>query len=147
MFCGIMNLPRPSTNVSKYTSAVKDSLYIVAQASMKKTTLEAVTENSEATIPTDIPIAFDGSWQKQSFVSKNAACTVTSFDTGKVIDVEVLSKYCSGCQRNQGSEENKIAHKSNRQKNYDGTSGGMETIAAVSVFQQTVCTRTRSTLQ
>lgn len=138
MFCGIMNLPRPSTNVSKYTTAVRDSLHTVAQASMKNATLEAIEENSEATIPTDLPIAFDGTWQKRGFVSKNAACTVTSVDTGKVLDVEVLSKYCSGCQRNKGSEEKKIAHEVNCLKNYEGTSGGMETVAAVTVCQRSV---------
>lgn len=51
---------------------------------MKKATLEVVEENSEAATPTHIAIAFDGTWLKRGFVSKNAVCTVTSVDTGKV---------------------------------------------------------------
>lgn len=39
----------------------------------------------------DLPIAFDGTWQKRAFISKNG-CTVTSIDIGKVLNVEVLSK-------------------------------------------------------
>ncbi|MBS0018946.1 MAG: hypothetical protein KFE20_00215 [Candidatus Sulcia muelleri] len=106
--CGILNLPKPNTNVRKYTNALRDSLCTVAEDVMKKATLEAIEENSEATTPTDIAIAFDGTWQKQGFVSKNAACTVTSVDTGKVINVEILSKYCSGCERTKGSAEKKL---------------------------------------
>ncbi|GFU73539.1 hypothetical protein TNCV_989751 [Trichonephila clavipes] len=35
-------------------------------------------------------VAVDGSWQKRGFSSKNGLVTVTSVDTGKVIDVEVF---------------------------------------------------------
>ncbi|GFT50316.1 uncharacterized protein TNCV_1024391 [Trichonephila clavipes] len=42
----------------------------------------------------DLAVAVDGSWQKRGFSSKNGLVTVTSVDTGKVIDVEVFSKHC-----------------------------------------------------
>ncbi|KAG8244038.1 hypothetical protein J6590_031039 [Homalodisca vitripennis] len=81
MLCGILNLPRPSTNVRKYTSEVRDALHDVAEIMMEQVTREAIEEYSEATTPSDIAIAFDGTWQKRGFVSKNCVCTVTSVDT------------------------------------------------------------------
>lgn len=58
---------------------------------MKTAVFEAVEQNSESNLGMDIPIAFDATWQKRGHVSKNAVATFTSFDTGRVIDVEVLS--------------------------------------------------------
>ena len=60
-------------------------------------TKEAVEENEMP--KTDISIAFDGSWQKRGFKSKNGCGTVTSLDTGKVLDTEVMTKFCSGCTK------------------------------------------------
>lgn len=65
-------------------------------------------------------------------------CTVTSVDTGKVLDVESLSKYCSGCERNKGSADKLNAHEQYCLKNYEGSSGGMETVAAVAVCQRSI---------
>lgn len=138
MLCGMLNLPRPSTDVSKYTYFVRESLLTVAEASMQEAILDAIEENSEAEKPTDIAIAFDGTWQKRGFVSKNAVCTVTSVDTGKVLDVESLSKYCSGCERNKGSADKLNAHEQYCLKYYEGSSGGMETVAAVAVCQRSI---------
>lgn len=61
---------------------------------MKKAAKEAVEENEGAT---DISIAFDGTWQKRGFKSLNGVFTITSVETGKVLDIEVLSKFCRGC--------------------------------------------------
>lgn len=46
----------------------------------------------------DISVAFDAAWQKRGHVSKNACASITNFDTRKVLDVEVLSKYCHICK-------------------------------------------------
>ncbi|GFX48191.1 uncharacterized protein TNCV_4115261 [Trichonephila clavipes] len=57
--------------------------------SMAEAVREAVDENDGKR-----DLAVDGSWQKRGFSSKNGLVTVTSVDTGKVIDVEVFSKHC-----------------------------------------------------
>ncbi|GFU54931.1 uncharacterized protein TNCV_3825751 [Trichonephila clavipes] len=59
--------------------------------SMAEAVREAVDENDGKM---DLAVAVDGSWQKRGFSSKNGLVTVTSVDTGKVIDVEVFSKHC-----------------------------------------------------
>ncbi|GFT49063.1 uncharacterized protein TNCV_4178611 [Trichonephila clavipes] len=53
--------------------------------SMAEAVREAVDENDGKR-----DLAVDGSWQKRGFSSKNGLVTVTSVDTGKVIDVEVF---------------------------------------------------------
>ncbi|GFU79949.1 uncharacterized protein TNCV_578291 [Trichonephila clavipes] len=76
----------------------------------------------------DLAVAVDGSWQKRGFSSKNGLLTVTSVDTGKVIDVEVFSKHCI-CP-------NKTKHLQNCKRNFEGYSGKMEVAGALSIFQR-----------
>lgn len=52
----------------------------------------------------------------------------TSVDTGKVLDSELLSKYCYTCKK-LGTHEGCV-------KNFDGSSGGMEAKGAVCIFQR-----------
>jgi hypothetical protein len=97
---------------------------------MNEAAEEAVLENMENQNPRDISAAFDGTWQKRGYQSKNGVVTCTSVDTGKVIDVSVLSKYCV-CK-------NKDNHDKSCTKNYDGSSGGMEVVGVKEIFQRSV---------
>jgi hypothetical protein len=126
-FCALMNLPPPPTKFVSHCKLLKEVLQEVADQSMKKTAFEAVKENSD---DTDIAAAFDGTWQKRGFTSLNGVVTVTSFDTGKVLDVEVLSKYCQGCTKhNNRGHEGCV-------KNYVGSSGGMEAAGITKIFER-----------
>ncbi|GFX82364.1 uncharacterized protein TNCV_2870451 [Trichonephila clavipes] len=93
--------------------------------SMIEAVREAVDENDGKR---DLAVAVDGSWQKRGFSSKNGLVTVTSVDTGKVIDVEVFSKHCI-CP-------NKTKHLQNCKRNFEGYSGKMEVAGALSIFQR-----------
>ena len=55
----------------------------------------------------------DGTWQKRDHKSLNGAVTATTVDTGKVVDVCVVTKYCT-CLDKQNNEENCTA-------NYEGS--------------------------
>ena len=46
---------------------------------------------------TDVSILCDGTWQKRGFTSLNRAVVIISIDTGKVLAVEVMSRYCNAC--------------------------------------------------
>lgn len=59
----------------------------------------------------DLTVVYDGTWQKRGFKSKNGVCTLTSLDTGKVLDVELLTKFCSGCMICGKSPDPKEAHR------------------------------------
>ncbi|GFW57534.1 uncharacterized protein TNCV_544431 [Trichonephila clavipes] len=81
-------------NESNCGEAVKFHLKCVLLAtretcehSMAEAVREAVDENDGKR---DLAVAVDRSWQKRGFSWKNGLVTVTSVDTGKVIDVEVF---------------------------------------------------------
>lgn len=116
----------------KYNRIIQESMEVVADESMVNATIQAIEENEGNS---DISVAYDGSWQKRGFKSKNGIATLTSFDTGKVLDLEVLTKYCSGCTIPK-SESERASHEPNCVKNYEGASGGMESVAAVSIFHR-----------
>ncbi|GFX67648.1 uncharacterized protein TNCV_3933901 [Trichonephila clavipes] len=69
---------------------------------MAEAVREAVDENDGKR---DLAVAVDGSWQKRGFSSKNGLVTVTSVDTGKVIDVEVFFKTLYLSEQNQASSK------------------------------------------
>ncbi|GFT98376.1 uncharacterized protein NPIL_485541 [Nephila pilipes] len=115
MFCGIMNLPPPPTKFTKFNNNLLQAARETCEESMAEAVHEAVEENEGGR---DIAVAVDGSWQKRGFSSKNGVVTVTSVDTGKVIDVEILSKHYI-CP-------NKTKHLQNRKRNFVGYSGKME---------------------
>ncbi|GFU96673.1 hypothetical protein TNCV_1720551 [Trichonephila clavipes] len=71
------------TNETEPSASNKET----CEHSMAEAVREAVDENDGKR---DLAVAVDGSWQKRGFSSKNGLVTVTSVDTGKVIDVEVF---------------------------------------------------------
>ncbi|GFU82588.1 uncharacterized protein TNCV_3952881 [Trichonephila clavipes] len=75
-------------------------------------------------------VAVDGTWQKRGYTSLNGVVTVTSIDTGKVIDVDILSKYCA-CK-------NLPFHENDCKRNYVGSSGAMEIQGASKIFQRSL---------
>ncbi|GFT86555.1 uncharacterized protein TNCV_641331 [Trichonephila clavipes] len=95
--------------------------------SMAEAVREAVDENDGKR---DLAVAVDGSWQKRGFSSKNGLVTVTSVDTGKVIDVEVFSKHCI-CP-------NKTKHLQNCKRNFEGYSGDGDSKAFTSIVENKV---------
>jgi hypothetical protein len=61
--------------------------------------------------------------------------SATSIDTGKVIDVEVPTKYCQRCANVKDSEKLKEHQESYAcNLNFQGVSGGMEEAGAVAIF-------------
>ncbi|GFS85759.1 uncharacterized protein TNCV_1663021 [Trichonephila clavipes] len=127
MFCGIMNLPPPPTKFSKYNHILLQATRETCEHSMAEAVREAVDENDGKR---DLAVAVDGSWQKRGFSSKNGLVTVTSVDTGKVIDVEVFSKHCI-CP-------NKAKHLQNCKRNFEGYSGDGDSKAFTSIVENKV---------
>ena len=89
---------------------------------MMRATFEAISENFG---DTDLAVAIDGAWQKRGHTSLNGVISVTSVDTGKVLDVAVMARYCQECVTLGGNKEHICT------KNYEGSSGGMEFTRAV----------------
>ncbi|KAJ8891059.1 hypothetical protein PR048_010568 [Dryococelus australis] len=74
-----MNLPPSPTRIQKYSEIIGEAVEPIAPSSMKAAAKEAVVMNEGGS---DIPIAFDGPWQKRGHASKNSVATLTSIDTG-----------------------------------------------------------------
>ncbi|GFY63057.1 uncharacterized protein TNIN_185901 [Trichonephila inaurata madagascariensis] len=70
----------------------------VAEESMKRT---AVEENSSAT-DNLLTVSGDGTWKTRGHSSLIGVCTEIGAETSKVLDREVLSSFCKGCDSYKG---------------------------------------------
>ena len=94
----------------------------------------------------DIGISFDGTWQKRGHSSLKRVAAAISVTTGKVLDVEVLSRHCKSCTEHVRLKETKpdeyeawkVTHEKKCQLNHDGSSSSMESAAAVNIFSRSV---------
>lgn len=121
--CGMLDLPPPPKKFCDYSEILQRNLMDVSCGTMRVAAREAVEENDGNR---DLTVAIDGTWQKRGHTSLHGVVVVTSPDTGKVIDFEVVSKHCRGCSLNISG------HKCS--KNYEGSSGGMEAFGAKNMF-------------
>lgn len=65
---------------------------------------------AEPTEVINIPVTCDGTWSKRGFTATYGIVVVTSWETGQVLDSEVLSKRCNVCER----QKSKWGEKSSR---------------------------------
>ena len=49
----------------------------------------------------DCAVSCDGSWQRRGFSSLDGFVTAISMATGKIVDAEIMSRYCKGCVSNE----------------------------------------------
>ncbi|GBM86012.1 hypothetical protein AVEN_30513-1 [Araneus ventricosus] len=100
MFCAVMNLPQPTTRFQEYNKRLLNATKAVCESTMQKAAKETIVENNS---DNNIAVAVDGTWQKRGYTSHNGVVTVTSMDTGKIIDVDALSRYCA-CKNKKNHE-------------------------------------------
>lgn len=124
-----MNLPSPPTKCLPYSDRLGSATEDVCFQSMRDAVEEAVVVNDGSR---DISVAIDGTWQKRGHTSLNGVVTATSLDTGKVIHVSVMSKYCS-CPNRLRQEHLELCT-----ANYHGGSGGMEVQRALDIFRNSL---------
>lgn len=136
-FCGLMNLPRP-TEFKPYNKILRNVVKDVSIRSMKEAVVEAVAlermENEEnlglENDTASMTIALDGTWQKRGHASQNGVVSAICVNTGKVVDAEILTKYCRCKNRLEKQHENNCV------ANYQGSSGGMEVAGVINIFQR-----------
>ncbi|GFV58845.1 uncharacterized protein TNCV_1260721 [Trichonephila clavipes] len=80
----------------------------------------------------------DGTWQRRGYTSMNGCVAAISVDTGKVLDIEVMSSYCPKCKRLQTMPRN-FEYESSKadhicQCNFTGSSSKMEIVGASRIF-------------
>lgn len=145
-----LDMPSPLSESSwrQHVQKIADFTKTVAQCSMKRAA-NAVHKDGETI--SDITVSCDNTWQRRGFSSKNGISTVLtvcgSTGASRVLDVEVLSNFCSLCgiKRAKLSKEDfqkwLPSHQPNCSKNHDGTAGAMEPAGMVKIFKRSVDTR------
>ena len=95
----------------------------------------------------DVAVTYDGTWMKRGFTANYGVGAAMSVDTGEVLDVFVCSKICEICKKRDKEDhtteefkEWQKQHKTsgNCQKNYEGSSPGMETFAAQKLWERSI---------
>ena len=144
---GVLNMP-PPVNKNAYRDIVdklKEASETVAQQSMDVGAAETKQfyEAEEDEI-FDVALSGDGTLRKRGFKSSVGILTVISLLSGKILDTEIMSKECRTClinTRKEGTQEYDEwweSHKSECQKNFQGSSGAMDPAGCVSIFKRSV---------
>jgi hypothetical protein len=110
----------PPTSFGIYSKIIGSAVDDVSESSMMQAAREAVAGNEEAD-PSHITACFDGTWQKGGHTSLNGIVSATSSDTGKVLDMEIMSKFCFVCHT-------KPTFQHECKKNYEGASVGWKVL-------------------
>ena len=93
----------------------------------------------------DVKVTCDGTGSKRVFTALYGVVVVASWDTSKVLDVELKSKFCSVCSARRQMDETSQefmdwweVHQFEYGCNYVGSSSGMECKGALSSWEQSV---------
>ncbi|GFU94654.1 uncharacterized protein TNCV_732901 [Trichonephila clavipes] len=142
-FCSTLNLPRLTKTAYKNQEAKLLKVVQVVQEVAEESMIKAATEivEKQQNLSSDIVkcgISVDGTWQRRGYTSMNGCVAAISVDTGKVLDIEVMSSYCPTCKRLQTMPRN-FEYESLKadhicQCNFTGSSSKMEIVAASRIF-------------
>ena len=98
-FNTLMNIPQPMTvkSYNKTFSRIKKVVKTVAEETID----DAAKEIHDSAASTDdivnTIVSGDGTWQQKGFSIFNGVFAAISIKSGKVLDVEPMSRYCTGC--------------------------------------------------
>ncbi|GFW12096.1 uncharacterized protein TNCV_4531611 [Trichonephila clavipes] len=75
-------------------------------------------------------ISIDGTWQRRGYSSLNGCVSAISVDTGKILDIEVMTQYCHICAKGNSQSSKHVC------SNYKGSAGNMEVVEAYRIFER-----------
>lgn len=103
---------------------------------------EGITDADDQTV-ISIPVSFDGSWSKRGYTANHCVGFVISAATGKVLDLEVISKTCGLCVQKKASlteEQFEDWFQTHQCKgSYKGSSPSMEMECAKRLWGRSEC--------
>ena len=144
---GAMNTPPPM-----HKNAYKDTLSSVCKAA-KKVAENSMAQAAEETktfyeVSDDsihnVAISCDGSWRRRGYASAFGIVSAMSIVTGKVLDIDVMSKEYKTCMMNKtqrGTPEFDAwwaVHKDQCHANFEGSSGKMEPGGCLNIFRRSI---------
>ncbi|GFS79181.1 uncharacterized protein TNCV_4408751 [Trichonephila clavipes] len=87
-------------------------------------------------------VSVDGTWQKHGYSSLNGCVSTISVDSGKILDIEVLSQYCRvSTKTEKTSGFSKKCVVSHFCKNHKGSASNVETVGAYRIFERSEANR------
>ncbi|GFV60088.1 uncharacterized protein TNCV_3886061 [Trichonephila clavipes] len=139
--CASLNIP--SLSKAAYRSCEKKLLNVASVVS-KNAMIEAADEVRKLKNTSDVAecgVSVDGTWQRRGHSSLNGCVAVLSIDTGKVLDLEVMSKWCRNCNTSKKFRKSKHIKKHQCSCNHQGSAGSMEPVGAYRLFERSRETR------
>lgn len=139
-FCGAMDLPPPvqKSAYNRSLEKIANSVSNVASTSM----LNATQQEIEMTGQSHLTVSGDGSWKTRGHSSKIGITSVIGVESGKVLDIEVMSSYCKRCEigiKNKKGKELadwKKSHEKQCVKNHSGSAAMMEVNGMLKIFRR-----------
>ena len=132
-----------------FSSVSRNSVKEIAETVMQEAALEIYNKKHDADYDdniVDTGISVDGTWQERGFTSPNGAVAAISIETGRILDVEVMTRYCQGCINIEKFKENadlyehlKLDHMC--KSNHEGSAGKMEVVGVERIFSRSIETR------
>ena len=110
---------------------------------------ETLNRKPDASGVLNTDVGFDGTWHTRGHTSLLGAGAVIDMHTGLIVDYATISKICVQCKLHHAALRKKkiteeeyerwsITHKEVCDINYEGTSGGMEAAAAVTMWNRSL---------
>lgn len=137
-----LNSPSPmaAANYRKIFKQQHAASKAVATDSMKAAAHEVLEDGVHCAV------SVDGTWQRRGHASHHGVVSAISVDSGKCLDVEVLSNICKGCQHWEKSDKTsqkyaqwQADHKCST--NHAGSAVAMEPVGAVRIFTRSEMTQ------
>ncbi|GFU41228.1 uncharacterized protein TNCV_1848171 [Trichonephila clavipes] len=140
-FCSLMCLPNPVSQKAydRINAKIADISEALANASMKKAAAEEKIIDGTVN---SVVVSGDGTWKTSGHTSLIGVCALIGADCGKVLDMEVMSSYCKGCDSNKGPKFGPkysaflAKHQIFCRKNRSGSAEGMEVCGMQKIFFQ-----------
>lgn len=141
-FCAFMDLPHPV--YQKAFKKIMDTLHEVSETVCFSSMKSAAQAEKEKTIAEGetrgITVSGDGSWRRRGFSSLFGIFSLISWYTGKIVDIEIKSKFCKACSFWKSKEDTaefeswKESHEIHCESNHEGSAGKMEVNSATQMF-------------
>ncbi|GFY62574.1 uncharacterized protein TNIN_323281 [Trichonephila inaurata madagascariensis] len=93
--CAVMNLSNPVEQTSY--DVINNKLSLVMKEVVEEIMKRAAVEENSSSPGNLLMVSGDGTWKTRGHSSSIGVCTVIKAKTGKVLDREVLSSFCKGC--------------------------------------------------
>ena len=149
-FCAAMNMPPPmhAKAYDGHAKALSVAAKVTAEASMCDAAQD-LRRNAgvQAQQPCDVAVTYDGTWMRRGYASLYGAFIAISWETGKVLDYQTLSRYCLQCSRlkklldqrkiSQAEYDDKMTSHS-CSSNTKSSAPAMEAEAAKQIWQRSV---------